>query len=111
MCKRHGCRRPTEARGLCPADYRAALRRLHRGGGALRPTQSDWAIDSDGIVDDVAVSVAANGERLVRLSPTERLAAARLIVLAGGGVRELRARLGINHSTALALTRACSAFS
>lgn len=103
VCKRHGCKRPTKAHGLCHPDYMAGLRRR---GKTLRPTQSDWCITSDGIVDDVAVCIAASGERLVRLTPTEQLSAARLILESGGDVHDLQARLGINHTTALALIRA-----
>jgi hypothetical protein len=108
VCKRPGCRRPTAALHLCSSDYRAALRRSRRGGQA-EPTQSDWDLTSDGLYDEVAVTVAANGERLVRLCPTERLSAARLIIQAGGNVRDLQTRLGVNNATALALLRTASA--
>lgn len=105
-CKRPGCRQPGTRDGYCASDYRAALRRSHRGIMPERPTQSDWGLASDGIFDDVAVEVAASGERYVRLTPTEQLGAASRIVRAGGGARDLQTRLGVNHNVALALIRA-----
>jgi hypothetical protein len=104
-CKRPGCRLPPAVHGLCLSDYRAALRRSHRG-NAPEPTQSDWGLASDGIFDDVAVGVAARGERYVRLTPTEQLGAAFRIIRAGGDAQDLQTRLGVNHNAALALIRA-----
>lgn len=40
----------------------------------------DWLLPEDGIIDPVAVAVAAAGLRPVRLTPAEQAAAARLIV-------------------------------
>jgi hypothetical protein len=61
----------------------------------------------DGIIDMVAVDVAARGARPVALTPAERhLAAAR--ILAQGGTPYLVAkRLHVSGSTALALAALC----
>jgi hypothetical protein len=107
-CKRPGCRQQARWLGLCSSDYRAAFRRSHRGNVPERPTQSDWGLASDGIFDAVAVDVAASGDRYVRLTPTEQLSAAGLIIRAGGDAHDLQTHLGVNHIAALALLRAVS---
>jgi hypothetical protein len=43
-----------------------------------------WRLPEDGIVDEVAVGIAARGERQVALTDRERLAAAALILARGG---------------------------
>ncbi|MGK5559192.1 hypothetical protein ACSNOI_47105, partial [Actinomadura kijaniata] len=45
---------------------------------------SPWLLPDDGIVDYIAVEIAASGHRPVRLTRTERLLAAALILAAGG---------------------------
>lgn len=54
-----------------------------------------WIIPDDGIVDDVAVSVAASGTRKVRLTLRERRLAAERILAEGGGTRDIGTRLNM----------------
>ena len=66
-------------------------------------------LPEDGIVDEVAVAIAAAGTRPVALTRTERwLAAAR--ILAGGGTANLISkRLHVSGQTAAALAAAINA--
>lgn len=67
-----------------------------------------WVLPDDGIVDDVAVAVAAAGTRKVRLTPAEqRLAAVKILAeldgdlfFTGDGVNEIRTRLNMHPSAA-----------
>jgi hypothetical protein len=98
MCVLRGCARPTTELGLCHADYLRQLRRRHRDDDC-------WLLGSDGIHDPIAIEVAASGERLVRLCPTERLLAACKILARGGSVDDVRTRLGVDRLSALSLVR------
>jgi DNA-binding CsgD family transcriptional regulator len=57
----------------------------------------------DGIVDPLAVELAASGYRPVALTPTERDLAAIRILAAGGGSATIAARLGISERAARTL--------
>lgn len=68
-----------------------------------------WLLPDDGIIDPVAVEIAAAGTRRVRLTAPERRAAAALI-LARGGTRYRVARcLFIGWGTAAALVASITA--
>ncbi len=51
--------------------------------------QDPWLLPDDAVVDDEAVWVASRGERLVKMTRTERLLAATQIIEAGGTVHEV----------------------
>jgi hypothetical protein len=55
--------------------------------------QDDWLLPDDGIVDEVAVNVAAHGIRKVRLTAKERLLAATEIMFWGGSNLDVITRL------------------
>lgn len=59
-----------------------------------------WLLPDDGIVDPVAVEITAAGTRRVRLTASERGAAAALIVARGGTVKDIAARLHVSEATA-----------
>ncbi|MGO9501320.1 MAG: hypothetical protein ACLPUO_07035 [Streptosporangiaceae bacterium] len=59
-------------------------------------------LPDDGIIDPVAVEIAAAGTRPVALTPVERHLAARILA-SGGTPYQVSARLHISGATALAL--------
>lgn len=61
-----------------------------------RPETWRWALPEDGIVDDIAVEIAARGDRPVALTPTERRIAARRILAAGGNAQDVATRLHLS---------------
>ena len=75
----------------------AAVARHHFG------SRSPWVLPEDGIIDDIAVDLAATGARRVALTPGERLAAAARILATGGTPHTIARRLGCNSRTAHAL--------
>lgn len=68
-----------------------------RDGGRVN---SQWLVPDDGIIDPVAVEIAAAGTRRVRLTAPERQFAAALILARGGTVNDIAARLHVNGRTA-----------
>lgn len=52
-----------------------------------------WVIPDDGIIDHLAVEIAASGERAVRLTVPERRAAAARIIAKGGTATTIAKRL------------------
>lgn len=58
---------------------------------ASKTARNLWVIPDDGIIDQLAVEIAASGRRPVRLTLPERRAAAARI-LAGGGTAWMVAR-------------------
>ena len=60
-------------------------------------------LPDDGIIDPVAVQVAASGTRPVALTPAERQAAAARILAQGGTTTLISRRLHVNGTTARAL--------
>ena len=70
---------------------------------------SAWIIPDDGIIDPLAVQIAASGQRRVRLTRAERRLAAALILARGGSIYRVAQRLGIGWSTANALVASVTA--
>ena len=63
-----------------------------------------WLLPEDGVVDPLAIDLAARGVRPVALTATERRIAAAFILAAGGTPNAIAKRLRMAHSTARALT-------
>ena len=63
---------------------------------------AQWLLPDDGIIDPVAVEIAAAGTRRVRLTGPERRVAAALILARGGTVNDIAARLPVNFRAARA---------
>jgi len=61
-------------------------------------SRSRWVIPDDGIIDAVAVEVAASGQRPVRLTCAERREAAARILARGGTVGVVAKRLRMSGS-------------
>lgn len=53
-----------------------------------------WLLPDDGIIDELAVRIAASGARRVALTMPEREAAAALMITRGADTAELAANLG-----------------
>lgn len=70
---------------------------------ACQPRGDVWMLPDDGIIDRVAVEIAAKGERRVRLTAPERRAAAEMILARGGTVPVIAERLCMSDSAASAL--------
>ena len=68
-----------------------------------------WLLPEDGVVDPLAISLAARGVRPVALTATERRIAAALILAAGGTPNMIAKRLRMAHSTARALAHQITA--
>ncbi|XVQ08106.1 hypothetical protein ACQP1W_36890 [Spirillospora sp. CA-255316] len=64
---------------------------------------SEWVLPEDGIVDPIAVEIAAAGSRRVALTPAERLLAAARILAAGHPQAEISRRLHVPLHVAHAL--------
>ncbi|TDD62805.1 hypothetical protein [Actinomadura rubrisoli] len=64
---------------------------------------SPWVLPEDGIVDPIAVEIAATGARRVALTRTERLLAAARILAAGHPCTEISRRLHVSGHTARTL--------
>lgn len=73
----------------------------------MRP--GEWVIPEDGIIDALAVQIAASGQRRVRLTKLERRMAAALIIARGGTTWDVGKRLFISYSTANALAASLTA--
>jgi hypothetical protein len=74
-----------------------------------RPRHARWVLPKDGIVDEVAVAIAAAGTRPVALTRTERWLAAGRILAAGGTPFLISKRLRVSGRTALAMAAAINA--
>ncbi len=61
---------------------------------------SGWLLPDDGIIDQVAVDIAAAGTRPVRLTEPERRLAAAKILAARGNSRDIAARLHMHPGPA-----------
>ncbi len=59
-----------------------------------------WTLPEDGIIDPVAIEIAATGARPVQLTPAERRLAAARILARGGGASLIAKRLHVSGSTA-----------
>ncbi len=64
-------------------------------------------LPDDGIIDPVAVQVAASGTRAVALTPAERQLAAAAILARGGTASLISKLLHVSGTTALALAARC----
>jgi hypothetical protein len=67
---------------------------------ACPPRGDAWMLPDDGIIDPIAVEVAAKGERRVALTAPERRAAAEMILARGGTVRDIAERLCMSDTAA-----------
>lgn len=97
-CVRPGCSNPQYARKLCRACYERRRRKRSKFDPAL-------IVPDDGIVDGIALEIAVTGMRVVRMTRKERRLAARRILLSGGDVPEVAARLGISQDSARLLVK------
>ena len=70
---------------------------------------TQWLLPDDGIIDPVAVEIAAAGTRRVALTRPERRAAAALILARGGTAADLADRLHVSGNTAARLAAAIRA--
>jgi hypothetical protein len=61
---------------------------------------ASWLLPDDGIIDLIAVEIAARGTRRVRLTAPERRAAAALIVARSGTANDIARRLGMSGHAA-----------
>jgi hypothetical protein len=59
-----------------------------------------WLLPDDGIIDPIAVEIAAKGERPVALTAPERRAAAEMILARGGTARLIAERLSMSATAA-----------
>jgi DNA-binding CsgD family transcriptional regulator len=62
-----------------------------------------WTLPEDGILDPIAIELAARGIRPVALTPAERLTAAARILAKGGTPALIARRLHVSGTTALIL--------
>ena len=62
-----------------------------------------WTLPEDGILDPIAIELAARGIRPVALTPAERLTAAARILARGGTPALIARRLHVSGTTALIL--------
>jgi hypothetical protein len=99
QCRRPTCKRIKKAHGLCAKDAARWLRGTYTEDGTDRSVPG-WQIPDDGIIDEIAIDIAATGQRRVRLTPTELRLAARRIIASGFKAKTLEARLGISRSYA-----------
>jgi hypothetical protein len=65
--------------------------------------RAKWLLPEDGIIDPVAIEIAARGTRRVRLTTTERRMAAVLILDRGGSSNDLAQCLCLSGHAARAL--------
>jgi hypothetical protein len=76
---------------------------LGQTAGAIRhKNDPNWLAD-DGIIDELAVEIAAQGTRVVRLTTRERLRVAQRILRHGGNSRTIADRCGVPGSMAVRL--------
>ena len=69
--------------------------------------QGSLVLADDGIIDPIAVEIAARGARPVALTPSERLLAAARILARGGTPYLIAERLHVSGTTALTLAARC----
>lgn len=67
-----------------------------------------WVIPDDGIIDPIAVEIAADGRRPVRLTRLERGEAAIRILASGGTIYVVAKRLNISYPAAKVLAASIS---
>lgn len=69
----------------------------------MTPNRLRWTLPDDGIIDHLAIEIAASGTRPVALTRTERRLAAAAILAQGGTPYQISKRLHLNHQNARAL--------
>jgi DNA-binding CsgD family transcriptional regulator len=74
-----------------------------------RRRRARWVLPEDGIVDELAIEIAAAGIRPVALTPTEQQIAAARILAAGGTPYRISRHLHISGRAAHALAEAITA--
>jgi hypothetical protein len=70
---------------------------------APETTDEKWVIPDDGIIDPIAVEIAASGQRPVRLTLAERRAAAACILAKGGTAWTIARHLRMPYRSARVL--------
>ncbi len=75
----------------------------------MTPPRPRWVIPDDGIIDHLAIEIAATGIRPVALTRAERRLAAALILAAGGTPYVISKRLHLSGQTARVLAAAIQA--
>ena len=70
--------------------------------------RSTWVIPDDGIMDPIAVEIAANGQRPIRLTRLERREAAIRILASGGTIYVVAKRLNMSYPAAKVLAASIS---
>ena len=84
----------------------AASSRQPSAAGSVQMVGS-LVLADDGIIDPIAVEIAARGTRTVALTPAERQLAAARILARGGTPYLISKRLHVNGTTALMLAARC----
>jgi hypothetical protein len=74
-----------------------------RRAGRCHRVRSSWVLADDGIIDQIAVEIAARGIRAVALTTSEWQAAAARILSGGGTSYLVSKRLHVSGSTAARL--------
>jgi hypothetical protein len=69
----------------------------------MNRTRRRFSLPEDGILDPVAIDLAARGARPVALTPAERAAAAARILARGGTAHHIARQLHVSGTTALTL--------
>ena len=72
-----------------------------------QPARRRLALSDDGIIDLIAVELAARGNRTVALTRTERQLAAAAILARGGTPHQISKRLHVSGTTARTLATRC----
>lgn len=97
------CTKRARARKKCESHYRRMMRR-NRGRSTMNrwidPIPDLWLIPEDGVTDELAVELAASGERRVRLTHNERRLATARILAHGGTPSLVYERLGLTTLSA-----------
>ena len=97
------CAAQARARKKCESHYRRMMRAQRGRGKVTRWTDKIpdlWLIPEDGVVDELAVELAASGERRVRLTHHERRLATARILAHGGTPSLVYERLGLTSMSA-----------
>jgi hypothetical protein len=97
------CAKRARAGKKCESHYRRMMRAQRGRGKVTRwtdPIPDLWVIPEDGIVDELAVELAASGERCVRLTHKERRLATARILAHGGTPSLVYERLGLTSLSA-----------
>lgn len=91
QCDYPDCCKPKRQLGLCHTHYMRLWRQRN---------SDPYLIAEDGIIDMIAVDIAVNGTRLVRLTQRERELAAARIIAGGGTPTTIRRHLGLVKQSA-----------